>query len=115
MKKGVVTYINKALKSSGLEVNTIRNLKQNNFAAFIKGAVYGRIINKTYFKDLESGMLKSYAAQTKKALGSIDYDVAFSPTVDPIAYIATISSDLCHQNKIMNNSHCLLSTNISKG
>jgi glycosyltransferase involved in cell wall biosynthesis len=86
---GLVTYILKSLIYSGLEVMTIGDLKDNDMIAFIKGALYGRIFKKTYYKDVEPSVLKGYASQVKKALASTRYDVVFSPKGLPTTYLQT--------------------------
>src|SRR5450759_3457635 len=84
---GLNTYILKALQNSDLQIEAIGNLNGNNISAFIKGALYGRIFKKTYFRDFEPGVLIKYAAQVEKALASIRCDVVFSPRTVPIAYL----------------------------
>jgi glycosyltransferase involved in cell wall biosynthesis len=86
---GLVTYILKSLQRSGLDVIPIGDLNNKDFIAFFKGAIYGRVIQKTYLRDNEPSLLKSYAAQVKKALDSTRHDIVFSSRIVPIAHLQT--------------------------
>lgn len=86
---GLNWHIKNGLINSGSDINTIGNLKSETIFSYIKGAYYGRIRRRTFFKVHDTGVMKNFAAQVGRALISIDCDVIFSPKWEPIAYLKT--------------------------
>ncbi len=84
---GLVVHILTALQSAGLEVRAIGSLVDHDVVAIAKGFVYGRVFSRAYIKDREPSVLRGYAAQLEKRLSATSYDVAFSPSVVPLAYL----------------------------
>ena len=76
------------LQNSGFQAKCIGNLIEEKSILFsIKKALYGKVFQKRYLRDRDSGILKSYATQVETALKNIDCDVIFSPGTIPIAYL----------------------------
>lgn len=87
-------HILRALQSSGIETESIGNLKEGNFylskyLSKVKRIIRSKLIKKTCLRDREPTLLKSYASQVKREINMIKPDVIFSPGTIPIAYLET--------------------------
>jgi glycosyltransferase involved in cell wall biosynthesis len=82
-------HIIRALTSSGLDVKPIGNLKAETIHSFLKGAYYGAIRKRTFFKVHDTGVLRGFARQVSHKLKTIDCDLVFSPKWEPVAYLQT--------------------------
>ncbi|NLE74759.1 MAG: glycosyltransferase family 4 protein [Actinobacteria bacterium] len=87
---GLGVYILGALRSAGLQTETIGDLRyQCDFVYKAKEVLYPRVFRKTYRMLWDSLLLKRFAAQVDRALASGDADVVFSIWTNPIAYSRT--------------------------
>lgn len=79
-----------ALKSSGLDVETIDALSDPYGALFkAKRIIKNTVLGKNYLRDREPLTLKSYARQVESRLARINADLIFSPGTKAIAYLQT--------------------------
>jgi hypothetical protein len=89
---GLGDYIFKALQDVGIETESIGNLKEVNIwwlLSRFKQSYYSKLRSKKYLRDREPEILKNYAAQVNKTLGTVNSDIVFSPGTVPIAYLQT--------------------------
>lgn len=87
---GLGVYILRSLQGSGLQTETIGDLKyQFDFIYKLKEVLYPRLLSKTYGMLWDPILLKSFARQVERALAAIDCDMVFSIWTNPIAYLRT--------------------------
>jgi glycosyltransferase involved in cell wall biosynthesis len=87
---GSGNYILRALQDTGLQTETIGNVRDRRTIRLkLKEAYYAKILSKRYLRDREPTVLMDYASQVEKRLTSIHYDIVFSPGTIPIAYLQT--------------------------
>ncbi len=82
-------YMYHALIQAGFEVEVIGGLKNKfNLLFSAKKLVLKFIFGKNYLKDREPVIVKNYARQLENRLGSTEYDLVFSPSSIPLAYLS---------------------------
>jgi glycosyltransferase involved in cell wall biosynthesis len=86
---GLITYILAALHQPGVEIETTGNIPSKDPIAFLKGVLYGRVIQRIYLKELEPGVLAKQAALITKRLAAMEYDLIFSPRSFHIAQLSS--------------------------
>ncbi len=87
---GLNTYILRTLQGSGFRVAPIGNLKKKiNPQNVLKAFWYRKIASSSYILEQDPAVLKYYASQIESRLSSIQYDLIFSPSTIPIAYLDT--------------------------
>ena len=87
---GTGYYISQSLQNRGISVDHVGPL-QDSFLPHavrkIKRHFYQSVNGKLYLKDSDPLTLRSYAQQVSKSLSRSSYDVIFSATVNPIAFL----------------------------
>lgn len=86
---GLAYYIARSLQNESVSVDYVGPLKEQ-FAGKLLGKYkrhYHELFHKKYLKDPEPFILKNYANQVLQKLTKLNYDVVFSPTSIPIAYL----------------------------
>ena len=87
---GLGVYILSSLQGSGLQTETIGDLRyQFDFIYKTKEVLYPRLLSKTYLVLWDPILLKLFARQVERALAAIDCDIVFSIWTNPIAYLQT--------------------------
>jgi len=89
---GLGIYIRRALTEVGFETESIGNLHEKVISKWLtrlKKAYYAKLLSKTYLRDREPAMLKHYSSQVEELLTSVHYDIVFSPSTVPLAYLQT--------------------------
>lgn len=87
---GLGYYIAKALEDQKVLLDRIGPLHESHELLFkVKRKFYNHISKKRYLRVANSAKAKSYASQAKKALGSSQVDIVFSPGIVPICYLET--------------------------
>jgi len=84
---GTGYYMFQALKDTGYEIEQVILDKPKYDILFkVKGLLY-RLISKKYLKDRDPKYLNFYAKDLEEKLSKIHYDVIFSPSSIPLAYL----------------------------
>ncbi|OKH23027.1 group 1 glycosyl transferase [Hydrococcus rivularis NIES-593] len=86
---GTGYYIAEAIKSRAVSLEYIGPL-ESNLTIEIIGKLkrhYHELFHKTYVKHVAPLLLKNYAKQVSQKLSTIEPDIIFSATVEPIAYL----------------------------
>jgi glycosyltransferase involved in cell wall biosynthesis len=85
---GTIFHIADALRTSGLDVDTIDTLHDPYKVFFKAKRLFKNIVlRKNYLRDREPLTLRSYAKQVERQLGRLNPDIIFSPETLPIAYL----------------------------
>ena len=84
---GTGYYMFKTLEQTGYEIEqVILGKAKYDFLFKIKGLLY-RFTSKKYLKDRDPKYLSSYAKDLEDKLSKLDYDIIFSPSSIPLAYL----------------------------
>ncbi len=89
---GLGNYILRTLQGAGFETETVGNLRERRTSLWLsklKRRYYAELRSKKYLMNREPAILRDYSAHVEKILGSMDYDIVFSPGTIPIAYLQT--------------------------
>jgi glycosyltransferase involved in cell wall biosynthesis len=87
---GLGHHIRTSLCRSGFDIHPVDKLSETGgVLSAAKRFYYATLAMKTFRRDREPSLLRSYALQVEKALESVDCDVVFSPGTVPIAYVKT--------------------------
>jgi glycosyltransferase involved in cell wall biosynthesis len=87
---GLGVYILSSLRGSGLQIQTIGDLRyQCDFVYKIKEVLYPKLLSQKYLMLWDPILLKSFARQVERALATIDCDMVFGIWTNPIAYLQT--------------------------
>jgi glycosyltransferase involved in cell wall biosynthesis len=87
---GTIFNMARALRNSGLDVETIDSLRDSYSLLFkAKRIIKNTVFKKNYLRDREPLTLKSYAMQVERQLSVVKPDVVFSPGTMPICYLRT--------------------------